>query len=147
MKKKEWNEGLNNLEPDIVEKYVNQKGRLASRKKQKGIWIRFGAVAACFAVIVSAVIIVPMLHGDDTGIILPPDTTDGGGELKNPDTTDNALESESITEGDTTSGTSTGNNIIQLSSKFITEVYGNTEGILVNSIDGDQILPANKEIY
>ena len=27
MKKKEWNEGLNHLDPDLVEKYVEQKDR------------------------------------------------------------------------------------------------------------------------
>ena len=35
MKKKEWNEGLNHLDPDLVEKYVEQKDRLENRKKAK----------------------------------------------------------------------------------------------------------------
>ena len=74
MKKKEWNEGLNYLDPDLVEKYVEQKDRLRQRKqKTKGIWLRFGAIAACFLLIVSAVIVVPMLREDNPGIIIPPD--------------------------------------------------------------------------
>lgn len=63
MKKKEWNEGLNHIDPDLVEKYVEQKDRLRQKnKKPKSVWLRFGAIAACFVLIVSAVIVVPMLR-------------------------------------------------------------------------------------
>ena len=56
MKKKEWNEGLNHLDPDLVEKYVEQKDRLRQKnKKPKSLWLRFGAIAACFAVAFIAV--------------------------------------------------------------------------------------------
>ena len=69
MKKKEWNEGLNHIDPDLVEKYVEQKDRLRQKnKKPKSVWLRFGAIAACFLLIVSAVIVVPMLRDDDIGI-------------------------------------------------------------------------------
>ena len=74
MKKKEWNEGLNHIDPDLVEKYVEQKDRLRQKnKKPKSVWLRFGAIAACFLLIVSAVIVVPMLREDDPGIIPNPD--------------------------------------------------------------------------
>ena len=77
MKKKEWNEGLNHIDPDLVEKYVEQKDRLRQKnKKPKGVWLRFGAIAACFLLIVSAVIVVPMLREDDPGVIPNPGTTD-----------------------------------------------------------------------
>ena len=37
MKKKEWNEGLSHIDPDLVEKYVEQKDRLRQKnKKPKG---------------------------------------------------------------------------------------------------------------
>ena len=56
MKKKEWNEGLNHIDPDLVEKYVEQKDRLRQKnKKPKSVWLRFGAIAACFAVAFIAV--------------------------------------------------------------------------------------------
>ena len=62
MKKKEWNEGLNHLAPDLVEKYALQKDKLRQKnKKPQSVWLRFGAVAACFVLILSAVIVVPML--------------------------------------------------------------------------------------
>ena len=74
MKKKEWNEGLNYLDPDLIEKHIDQKERLRQKKqKAKGIWLRFGAIAACFVLILSAVIVVPMLRdSDDNPIINPP---------------------------------------------------------------------------
>ena len=74
MKKKEWNEGLNHIDPDLVEKYVEQKDRLRQKnKKPKSIWLRFGAIAACFLLIVSAVIVVPMLREDEPSFQLPTD--------------------------------------------------------------------------
>ena len=66
MKKKEWNEGLDHLDPDLVEKYVEQKDRLRQKnKKSKTVWLRFGAIAACFMLILSAVIVVPMLQDNN----------------------------------------------------------------------------------
>lgn len=52
MKKKEWNEGLDHLDPALVEKYVAQKEELAQKKRQRAVWLRWGALAACLAVIV-----------------------------------------------------------------------------------------------
>ena len=43
------------------------------RKPNKNVWLRFGAIAACFLLIVSAIIVVPMLREDDPGIIPNPD--------------------------------------------------------------------------
>ena len=69
MKKKEWNEGLNHIDPDFVEKYVEQKeGFRQKSKNSKRVWIRFGAIAACFILIVSAIIFVPMLREIDPAI-------------------------------------------------------------------------------
>ena len=35
MKKKEWNEGLNYLDPDLVEKHIEQKERLRQKNKKR----------------------------------------------------------------------------------------------------------------
>lgn len=73
MKKKEWNEGLNHLDPSLVEKYIEQKDRLRQKNSHpKSVWLRVGAVAACFLLIVSAVIVVPMLRENEPGIIPNP---------------------------------------------------------------------------
>lgn len=48
-----------------------------NNKSPKTVWFRFGAIAACFALIVSAIIVVPRLiedtmPPDDSGVVLPP---------------------------------------------------------------------------
>lgn len=62
MKKNEWNEGLNQIDSDLVEKYVEQKDRLVQKKKFRSIWLRTGAIAACFTIVVSAILILPTLR-------------------------------------------------------------------------------------
>ena len=42
-------------------------------KTTKSVWLRFGAIAACFLLIVSAVIVVPMLREDEPSFQLPTD--------------------------------------------------------------------------
>lgn len=74
MKKKEWNEGLNYLDPDLVEKHIEQTERFRQQKQKSiAVWRRFGAIAACFVLISGAVIAVSMLREDDPGVITPPD--------------------------------------------------------------------------
>lgn len=69
MTKEEWNEGLNHLDPDLVETYIAQKDRLRQKnKKSKGVWLRVGAIAACLLVIISVAIVAPMLQ--DKPVIL-----------------------------------------------------------------------------
>lgn len=51
MKKKDWNEGLNHLDPKLVEEYVAQKEAYAQKKKRtKPYW--FSAVAAVLVLVV-----------------------------------------------------------------------------------------------
>ena len=75
MKENEFLDGVSNIEPDVVERFVKMDNKLqkkANKPKSKGIWLRFGAIAACFLLIVSAVIVVPMLREDNPGIVTPP---------------------------------------------------------------------------
>lgn len=70
MKKTEWNEGLNHLDSDIIEKYVKQKDRLRQKKISNITWMRFGVIAACFALVLG--IVFYTLHGfGNNRIILP----------------------------------------------------------------------------
>lgn len=51
MKKKDWNEGLNHLDPELVEEYVAQKEAYAQKKKRmKPYW--FSAVAAVLVLVI-----------------------------------------------------------------------------------------------
>lgn len=76
MKQNEWNEGINGIDPALVEKYFKQKDKYKQRKKRRSAFLRFGAIAACFVVIVGAVLTLPIIH-QDSGIT---PTTDGNSE-------------------------------------------------------------------
>lgn len=68
MKKSEWNEGLNHIDSDLVEKYVIQKDAYAKRRRTRGIWLRACAIAACLAIVLCSLTVVPMLFNSDNGI-------------------------------------------------------------------------------
>lgn len=76
MRENKFLDGVSNIESDVVERFVsmdNQLQKKASKPKSKNIWLRIGAIAACFVLIVSAVIVVPMLRDSgDNPIINPP---------------------------------------------------------------------------
>lgn len=57
----------------IKDKVYAKTNLKKEKKTNKSVWLRFGAIAACFLLIVSAVIVVPMLREDDPGIIPNPD--------------------------------------------------------------------------
>ena len=65
MKQTEWNEGMNHLDSDLVERYVEKKDQLLRRgRAAKKTWLRVGIVAACFLILVSAALTVPMPQKD-----------------------------------------------------------------------------------
>lgn len=64
MKKKEWNQGLDHIDYDLVEKYTLQKEKLNGRQHAKSVWLRVGALAACLVLIFGAVIFLPRLQND-----------------------------------------------------------------------------------
>ena len=75
MREQEFLDAVSHIEADVVESFVAMDARLqrkAGRSKAKVIWIRIGAVAACFVVILSAVMILPMLGGGSPEIFDPP---------------------------------------------------------------------------
>ncbi len=80
MKRAEWNEGLNHIDTDIIENYVEQKDKYISISKRKRTWLKIGALAACFCLIASIIVIPtafktedPLYHpfNSDSNFILP----------------------------------------------------------------------------
>ena len=67
MKKQEWNEGLNHLDLEIIEKYTLKKDALNQKRKSAKLWLRAGIVAACVALVISVIATVVMLQGGETG--------------------------------------------------------------------------------
>lgn len=81
MNENKFLDGVSTIDSDVVERFVsmdNQLQKKASKPKSKKAWLRIGAIAACFFLIVSAVIVVPMLRTeepgttDDPAAVLPP---------------------------------------------------------------------------
>ena len=64
MKKKEWNQGLDHIDYDLIEKYTLQKEKLNGRQHTKSVWLRVGALAACLVLILGAVVFLPRLQND-----------------------------------------------------------------------------------
>ena len=76
MKENEFLDGVSNIEADVVERFVLIDDKLqnkTNKSKSKGLWLRVGAVAACLALILGAVIVVPMLRDGGSDV-----TTDSG---------------------------------------------------------------------
>ncbi len=72
-------DAVSNIESDVVERFVsidNQLQKNAHKSKSKNAWLRFAAIAACFLLIVSSVIVMPMLRDDDPEIVPGPGTID-----------------------------------------------------------------------
>lgn len=64
MREQDFLDAVSHIEADVVESFVAMDARLqrkAGRSRARVIWTRIGAVAACFAVVLSAVLILPML--------------------------------------------------------------------------------------
>lgn len=75
MREQDFLDGVSLIEADVVESFVAMDARLqkrAGRSRATVIWTRIGAVAACFAVILSAVLILPMLGVGSPEVFDPP---------------------------------------------------------------------------
>ena len=75
MREQEFLDAVSHIEADVVESFVAMDARLqrkAGRSKARVIWTRIGAVAACFAVVLCAVMILPMLGVGSPEVFDPP---------------------------------------------------------------------------
>ncbi len=56
MKENEFLDGVSNIDSDIVERFVSMDNRLKKQTRPRSIWVRVGALAACFALIASVIL-------------------------------------------------------------------------------------------
>ena len=130
MKENEFLDGVSNIEADVVERFVSMDNKLqkkANKPKSKGIWLRFGAIAACFLLIVSVIIAVPMLREDDPGVIPGPGTTDN--PIVNPpdnDSVGNEGNSTVVPPNNGVNGDGNGEIEVELESYYDFEINGAT---------------------
>ena len=66
---------LSSIKGKVYAKTNLKKAKINNRS----MWLRFGAIAACFLLIVSVILAVPMLREDDPGVIPEPGTDIGSG--------------------------------------------------------------------
>ena len=72
MKENEFLDGVSNIEPDVVERFVTMDNKLQSRsKRSRKIWIRVLALAACVALVIGVIATVVLLQGGETGQDIP----------------------------------------------------------------------------
>ena len=60
---------------NIGENYVDEAATYTAKKKINP-WLKWGAIAACFCLIISMIIVLPMLREDEPSILPEPGTTD-----------------------------------------------------------------------
>ena len=74
MKQSEWNEGLNNLDSDIIENYVAQKEAYIKKIKKPTMWTRYISVAAIFCLVFGVLAVSLILNRSDDEPITIPET-------------------------------------------------------------------------
>lgn len=74
MKQSEWNEGLNNLDSDIIENYVAQKEAYIKKIKKPTMWTRYISVAAIFCLVFGVLAVSLILNRSDDEPISIPET-------------------------------------------------------------------------
>ena len=65
MKQNEWNEGLNNLDSDIIENYVAQKEAYIKKIKKPTMWTRYISVAAAVCLVFGVLAVSLILNKSD----------------------------------------------------------------------------------
>lgn len=71
MKTPRITQAVGHIDDDLINNATN-----VSKLVKKTSWIKWGSIAACICLIISAIVLVPMLREDDPGVIPGPGTTD-----------------------------------------------------------------------
>lgn len=60
MNEQQWNEGLNNIDPEIVEEHIRQQALYEKKRRQRKRFAQLGAMAACLCLIIAAAFALPV---------------------------------------------------------------------------------------
>ena len=118
MNKKDWNEGLNNIDPALVEEHIEEMEKIAAKSCKKPVmWTRYISVAAavCLVFVVLAVSLI-LNRSDDEPITIP------------------ETEAESTTEADTENAPNTEEEPTQ------TEAPSETVGGVVTEVTSEDVI-------
>lgn len=65
MTQEKFIDAITELDSDILDRYYTMKNELAAKKKPRKLaWIKWASIAACFCLIVTAVICIPLMNND-----------------------------------------------------------------------------------
>lgn len=66
MNQQQWNDGLNHIDPDLLNGYLAKKEQHLQIQNTKRHWLQFAAIAACICLIIGSFILMLMFH--DAGV-------------------------------------------------------------------------------
>ena len=66
-------DSMGRIDPKLI---ADASPDIPQKKSSSNAWMKWTSLAACFCLIVSVMIVVPMLREDDPGVIPGPGTTD-----------------------------------------------------------------------
>ena len=70
MNKRDWNESLNNIAPELVEEHIKEMEKIeANARKKPTMWLKYIAVAACVCFVFGAVTLLTLFNSADDPII------------------------------------------------------------------------------
>ena len=99
MNKKDWNEGLNNIDPALVEEHIEEMEKIAAKSRKKPVmWTRYISVAAAVCLIFGVLAVSLILNRSDDEPITIPET-----EVTSEDVSESEIEettAEEISETD-----------------------------------------------
>ena len=83
MRREDWNKGLGEIDPELVEEYIEQKAKYAKKSGRRPL-IRAVIVAACVCLVIAAVVALPIAlrYGSKRWLNIPDESTgesDGNG--------------------------------------------------------------------
>lgn len=131
MKKKDWNDGLNYIRPELIKKFIEQKDKNTRKMERRQFLLRFAATVACLALLVTGIVVGTKFSPDSNSKYVPK------GEPWTP-----VLDS-SITEVSITA-----DHVAELMKAYAS--YGSTNQyikIYTNSLAYEDILPLPKAEY
>ena len=80
MRREDWNKGLGEIDPELVEEYIEQKAKHAKKSGRRPL-IRAVIVAACVCLVIAAVVALPIAlrYGSERWLDIPEESTSGSG--------------------------------------------------------------------
>ena len=76
MRKEDWNRGLGEIDPELIEDFLEQKAEHVRRGRGRS-YLQWIAVAACVCLVIAATVVIPIAlrYGNDRVLEIPDEST------------------------------------------------------------------------